>query len=396
MNEKEFIQNLKKLKSIKPKESWLKSSRAFVLFSIEEEMRREREREEAENFIPAESISRLRLFRGVLSFILPQKRTALLLRPAGVFFSISALLLTSSIITVSAAQDTVPGDILYSVKIASEEVQKAFTTNEDDKARFEVALAGKRLEELEKILAAGTSDEEKNKQIVIVVTKFEQNVSSAKAKLDTLAQGSSAQKAVAVAQVLDSKSKEYTNTLNKVAGSVPTGVKSVIEDAAESAEKKGDSALTYIVEKHETGEVVSPEGNITKEIVDRINFTNTLISSISGDINTLLNSQTAGVALDATSTSQLASASDQLKIAASALKESELYLGRGNFITSFEKAKEGKILATTAGKRVESIKNELAEASLPPENIDTNTAPSGTPTQNTSTAETTGTLDKGP
>ena len=396
MNEKEFIQNLKKLKSIKPKESWLKSSRAFVLFSIEEEMRREREREEAENFIPAESISRLRLFRGVLSFILPQKRTALLLRPAGVFFSISALLLTSSIITVSAAQDTVPGDILYSVKIASEEVQKAFTTNEDDKARFEVALAGKRLEELEKILAAGTSDEEKNKQIVIVVTKFEQNVSSAKAKLDTLAQGSSAQKAVAVAQVLDSKSKEYTNTLNKVAGSVPTGVKSVIEDAAESAEKKGDSALTYIVEKHETGEVVSEEGNITKEIVDRINFTNTLISSISGDINTLLNSQTTWVALDATSTSQLASASDQLKIAASALKESELYLGRGNFITSFEKAKEGKILATTAGKRVESIKNELAEASLPPENIDTNTAPSGTPTQNTSTAETTGTLDKGP
>ena len=332
----------------------------------------------------------------MLSFILPQKRTALLLRPAGVFFSISALLLTSSIITVSAAQDTVPGDILYSVKIASEEVQKAFTTNEDDKARFEVALAGKRLEELEKILAAGTSDEEKNKQIVIVVTKFEQNVSSAKAKLDTLAQGSSARKAVTVAQVLDSKSKEYTNTLNKVAGSVPTGVKSVIEDAAESAEKKGDSALTYIVEKHETGEVVSPEGNITKEIVDRINFTNTLISSINGDINTLLNSQTTGTTLDATSTSQLASASDQLKIAASALKESELYLGRGNFITSFEKAKEGKILATTAGKRVESIKNELAEASLPPENIDTNTAPSGTPTQNTSTAETTGTLDKGP
>ena len=111
----------------------------------------------------------------------------------------------------------------------------------------------------------------------------------------------------------------------------------------------------------------------------------------------MLNSQTAGVALDATSTSQLASASDQLKIAASALKESELYLGRGNFITSFEKAKEGKILATTAGKRVESIKDELAEASLPPENIDTNTAPtSGTPTQNTSTAETAGTLNKGP
>ena len=53
---------------------------------------------------------------------------------------------------VFASQKSLPGDILYSVKIITENLQETFTFNPQKKAKLETILAEKRIKEMKDIL----------------------------------------------------------------------------------------------------------------------------------------------------------------------------------------------------------------------------------------------------
>ena len=60
--------------------------------------------------------------------------------------------------TVTAAGGTVPGDLLYPVKMATEEVRLAFTFSDPAKAELHVDLAEQRVDEIRKLVERGESE----------------------------------------------------------------------------------------------------------------------------------------------------------------------------------------------------------------------------------------------
>ena len=60
--------------------------------------------------------------------------------------------------TVAAASDSLPGETLYPVKLATERVQLAFTFSDMGKAKLHAKFAGRRIEEMARIAERGDSE----------------------------------------------------------------------------------------------------------------------------------------------------------------------------------------------------------------------------------------------
>ena len=69
--------------------------------------------------------------------------------------TVALVILLSGTGTVFAAENSLPGDALYEVKMASEEVRLALTRGDLDRAKLEVAFAQRRIVEMEEMVGRG-------------------------------------------------------------------------------------------------------------------------------------------------------------------------------------------------------------------------------------------------
>lgn len=129
MTEKELISKLQELKKIEPQKDWVFLTKSYIL---------------NQNF-EQEQIKEVR--PSIISIF-----QWLVLKPKPALISLVALGLVIS--TFSFAQNTLPGDPLYSLKIISEKAQSVFVP-EKEKPKFALAITDKRLEELDKVAKAG-------------------------------------------------------------------------------------------------------------------------------------------------------------------------------------------------------------------------------------------------
>ena len=92
--------------------------------------------------------------------------------------ALAALLVVGGMGATVAAADTLPDDLLYPVKVASEALRLALAAMPDDRASVELSIAEHRLTEAEKLAATGrTSD------ALVASAMYSQHVASAAAEL---------------------------------------------------------------------------------------------------------------------------------------------------------------------------------------------------------------------
>ena len=233
----DIIKKLKNLREIKPSAEWKKSSRDFLLTKIKEE-------KYSKELFPIQKKSWV---LGASELFFSKEFFSLTLKPAVSFASIVALVLGSGF-SVSASQMALPGDTLYSLKIASERVQVALAFKEESRAKIHVELAGKRLNEVKRIKE--NTDPDKNQKINIAIDKFQEEIRTVKTQLDNLGEK---EEGLEVAKIVDSKTHEYREAL---VGTVSGGETEVSEEVAQKisdglalADETGDQALTVIAEK---------------------------------------------------------------------------------------------------------------------------------------------------
>jgi hypothetical protein len=73
---------------------------------------------------------------------------------------VMAIVFASGFSVISAANDSLPGDRLYGVKMAAEQAQLRLTFDEDKQANLHVELAKKRLEEARRVIALSNPTQE--------------------------------------------------------------------------------------------------------------------------------------------------------------------------------------------------------------------------------------------
>lgn len=77
---------------------------------------------------------------------------------------------------VMAAQDALPGETLYPVKIASEEMRAGLTLSADAKFRYRSVLAERRLEEVESLYRNQEEKDERDRMVAVAMRRYERHV----------------------------------------------------------------------------------------------------------------------------------------------------------------------------------------------------------------------------
>ncbi|OGL66332.1 hypothetical protein A2856_01385 [Candidatus Uhrbacteria bacterium RIFCSPHIGHO2_01_FULL_63_20] len=170
-------------------------------------------------------------------------------RPMAVGASVFAVIFGGWVATVNASFDSVPGDTLYPVKLATERMQLAFSPSGERKARLHAEFAGRRLQEVSEISVSDRPD--KTARLKAAVANFTQEVASANEQLAALGEESPAL-AVDLAVALEQKANEYEALLTQTPTS-QSDVDDEVAGAREAVEQVNDTAVETLVSAQEQG-----------------------------------------------------------------------------------------------------------------------------------------------
>jgi len=226
MTDKELIKNLRKLDKVQPSRQWLALLRRNLITQIDYDIKREKS-------------ARFGFLFGWLGGF-----QTMALAVSSLF-----ILFVGPWLTLKAAENSLPGDLLYSIKKASEGVQKT-VANSEEKPRLQVEFASRRLEELSKVNQDIDSVSEKTEKSKEIIGNFKDNLASVSQQIKGI---SSKDKAVVVAQ----ETKKLKENLERAKDEAPLEVKDDIAEAEKSIEKINEEILTVLTIDKEKGENIA-------------------------------------------------------------------------------------------------------------------------------------------
>jgi len=142
--------------------------------------------------------------------------------------SIAAILVISAlgVGTAYASQDSIPGDLLYPVKLGTEQFQRVLTTDDIEIVTLELNFANCRLEEMKSV--AHKCPEE----LSVAITGYERNLDKAVSRAEEL---NSDGVPITLMETLTSAISGHLYILDEVEGNVPEAFKNSIRSAEETA-----------------------------------------------------------------------------------------------------------------------------------------------------------------
>lgn len=255
-----IVKQLKNLKRVRPNASWLEGQRSFLLSEIGRE-------DKQEIVIVKETI----VEKGKLFASFPIFNISKLFRPA---FGIALVLiiLASSLGTIgaiSAAQNSLPGDVLYALKTAVENTQMTFTSSDENKTKLSIKFARQRMDEVAQI----ADKPEKKNDVEQTVKNLTDQLVVVQDNMDKLKDQNS-QKAAEVAKLISAQTDTYKETLIKtgeqLAYIMPEDrdkIKTEIDQALMQVNKTQEKADAIIANDQENSTTIKPEDPIIPLIV---------------------------------------------------------------------------------------------------------------------------------
>lgn len=242
MKDKELISKIKTLKKIEPNENWLVSTREKLDFEIDEK--------------PAVLVNFFKFSK-----------------LAGFFVSL-LIIIVGPLVAIKAAEDSVPGDMLYAVKRLTEGAQVKIPGA--DRVNLQTEFAGRRLEELHKVnLNKLLSKNEKSKNTQEAIEGLKNNLAQLNSQIEEdVSQG----KKDEIAE-FTKESKQIEEKLDKVEQQASSeSVQTEIAEVKKMFDQIKDFALASLY-KEETG-------SSTPKILDKTTTTTDEIKD-KGEVETL-------------------------------------------------------------------------------------------------------------
>lgn len=232
-------------RGIKPDAAWVRATRETLLMQVR-------------NTMPtAEVAARHRL----PFFVSLYRRVSDALRgPVLATLSIASVVLGGSIASVSAAERSLPGDTLYTVKLVTEQARLAFA-GKPDKVKLKAEFTKRRVEELKAIVTAPGDASEKNVRAALAADGLKRDLDTLKQQLTDVQQESDGKTAADAAKAVDKNAMEVSKTLAETKDDVSPEVKERMVAAQVQAADVGIRALEVLITAREDGgdEAVSSE-----------------------------------------------------------------------------------------------------------------------------------------
>lgn len=343
MNKETLLKNLKVLANLEvggnPARSWRAKNREIFLMQVRNS--RQNLPIKHERTVKEQAMVYARIFFG--SNWVRQN----VFRPSLIALSSFAVIFSGWIASVSASINSVPGDILYPLKRATEAAQMTLTAGTENKTALQVEFADRRLDEVSKITESANADS-KNADVQYAVQEFKNNINNVKDNLDALKANASPATVAALAKMVDRKTDEYTTQLNRAAETLPASVQPNLESAKKAVEETGVKAVEVMV-SHTTS-VTSPE-ELKQKLEDKI---------VQLESRVMIDDQKPA----ASSTITALDSADAKK----ALAAARTLIASNNLLGALQEVKNASkiILGDTAVVATSSIAVPVSETSTPP------------------------------
>lgn len=357
---KKLLKNLKKLQNLevagKPQDSWISESKEILMSQIRPQA--------TENFSAGEGGYYFQYFFSVFKVAM---------RPVGAFMLVLFVMLGYSA-TISVANASLPGDMLYPIKTASEKMQLALTFEDDKKVQMQMGFVGRRVDELQQIVVKVENNQDKARKVSDAAKQISSDVNVVKENLTKISLASADQvNVMQVAKDVDTKTLQVGQDIVQATEKLPQDVKVEVakdlHDAINSTDSAGTSALAVIVNKYEKGDVTISDQEVTTRVTDRIKSTEENIAGAVVEVNQLIidvNNSTSSLATmkgiltaDKNTTSTLANAASQPVVAQKIIDQAKDLLGQKNFSSAVSKIAESKDVVAQAVSTVQSITNSV-------------------------------------
>ncbi len=355
---KELAKKLKALSKLEaggqPQESWVLSNKEILMSQIQpyQTVREQAEDHGGEIFYYADLVSSLFKQR--------------VFKPAMAFLMIIAVMLSYTA-TVSVANASLPGDMLYPVKTTGEKMQLALTFKDEEKVQLQMNFLSRRTDELQQIVKKVENETVKRDKIIQAVKQISMDVKSVKDNLNKITDNKDSKpEVVSLVKQVEIAATQIKNDIvsaNSVMSSaMKDGVATDVKDAITETEETSNSALETMIKKYQEGQKDISSEEITVKVAERI-------ASINTEINNLvvnLGSATTTVAVNsssATSSVEIATSiklSDDVAVkiaeAQKILESAKELLNKQDFTGALEKIKSAKEI--TDKLTGENLKND--------------------------------------
>jgi hypothetical protein len=324
--------------------------------------------------------------RGVFSFL----RDFQVFLPEQLFLNLSSrlafvmvIILGGYVVTVFAAGNSLPGDTLYGVKRADEEMRKAMYTlvQEEKVGELELSFAKRRLDEAEKI-AAGVGDHAmKQEKVKAAMAEVKTHIEKASNEMANLSNKGKVQQAVALAEKVETESKSISQSLDEkqerivaltpkeepTVGAANAEVQKAIDTTSKSADNAVLEAVNVIIDQYVSGNTLLSTDEIKGKIAEKIKE----VTEKSNDAEESGKKENSEEGSDGSETNGNDSSEppiiDEYLVKtqiANKLKEARELLENGTIATSFRRVQEANELVDTLnlGKEATSESSVTSES----------------------------------
>ncbi|MCC7356882.1 hypothetical protein IT408_00010 [Candidatus Uhrbacteria bacterium] len=177
-----------------------------------------------------------------------------------IFASVVAIigLAGGSLLSVSAAERSIPGDFFYGLKLATEQARLALTSAKDEKLKLKTEFTGRRVEELKQVV-----DAKQNNHVVEVAEIIKRDLDTMKNQLIEVSKEESATKTADAARLVDKKSGEFMSALQQTKQQLPPETIEKVTEVQSVAADTSVKAIAVLAEKHQQDNVVVSASDIT-------------------------------------------------------------------------------------------------------------------------------------
>ncbi len=235
-----------------PDRAWVQATRRTLLMQVE-------------NTLPtARKLPLAKRLREVVRYALPESFVRWISRPAMAALSLVVILTGGSIMSVSAAEQSMPGDFLYGLKLATEQARLAMASTKGDKLKLKTEFTTRRIQELKQVVAT----DKKSEKVVQVTEILKRDMNTLKEQLADVAKEEPSAEATEAAKLVDQKSNEVISALQETKTDQSPETKEKITEAQSVAADTGVKALEVLVEKHQESKDLVPAQEVAQAIQD--------------------------------------------------------------------------------------------------------------------------------
>lgn len=165
--------------------------------------------------------------------------------PVMAIIGVIAVVLGGSIASVSASEQALPGDVLYPVKLATEQARIVFTTESSAKVRLKSEFTVRRADEFKTIVTQDNPD--KDKRVARAADVLKSDLDTLRRQLSAVTEKEGSTEAAAAAQVVDKSVVEVAKTLNATTLELSPETQEKVDAAKAQAVDVGIQALEVLV-----------------------------------------------------------------------------------------------------------------------------------------------------